>query len=252
MKPSESHHKPIKRFIGILLFIFSFTCLLAQDNDLSNQAITDLRNETESVLGLDDELANGEIYYQKNLSAAGHPFYITSDWSAGSVTVNGKTHHNLLLKLNIEDGELIMKVTQKSGSISSIALNNGFVDSFDLDGHHFVSSQNGEVGELKEGFYEQMYKGGFSFFANFRKTFVSEYNTRNPHGKYSKTFVSYYIFNNGEVTKLPSKGAFLKYFEAYKKEIKRFMSQNKIKYNKAGSSQLHALMQYCDDLVNNE
>jgi hypothetical protein len=47
---------------------------------------------------------------------------------------------------------------------------------------------------------------------------------------------------------MSAKSALLSYFDQHKKEIKRFMSRNKIKYSKASTDQLYMLMQYCDSL----
>ena len=241
-----------KEFALIIFFLFSLSGLLAQESDPSTeQAVNALISKTEAALGLDDELVDGEIYYQTNLSAKGHPFYQTEDWVSGSATVNGKVHKNLSLKLNIETNQLIMKITQKSGSSSSIVLNSGFVESFSLGTSQFINTGLISVEGLSANFYEEIYNGNFTFYTNYRKTFVSEYNSKNPYGRYSKTYVSYFIVDDSSTAKISSKGSLLSYFEPYKKELKRFMSKNKIKYNKANPGQLHALMQFCDDLVNN-
>jgi len=236
---------------ALLLFIFiKPLCISAQETRVKHQEdLLLLISNTDSILGADDELINGVIYIQENLFASGHPFFLNSEWIKGSITVNGKKHDGLFIKYNINTDELIIRAERKRGGTPVITLNNEFIDNFYLGDRYFVNSMNFEVKGIQTDFVEQLYFGSFAFYVSYSKLFNNDYNNKTPYGSYAKTTASYYLMQNDVITNIASKKALFNYFEPYKKDIKKFMKRNKIKYNKASSSQLYDLMQYCDQLT---
>jgi len=233
------------------VFVISFSFeAIAQDND--PDITGNLRSiilHTDSLLGADDELVNGKIYIQKNLLAEGHPFFLTNAWQEAAIIINGKLHDGLFLKYDIHADELVLKAERKRGGASVIALNNEFVESFYLKDRHFINSMGFDVKGIDTDFVEPLYQGSFIFFVSYKKSYNNDYNTKTPYGSYGKTTTSYFMLQDHQLSYISSKKAMLKYFEPYKKKIKRFMKKNKIKYSKASFGQLHNLMQYCDELT---
>ena len=235
---------------SLLFFTFISPCINAQEKSLTHQDDLQLLiSKADSILGADDELINGVIYIQENLFASGHPFFQSSEWQSGSVTVNGEKHDGLFLKYNINTDELILRAERKRGGTPVITLNNEFIDDFYMGDRYFVNSMSFEVKGIQTDFVEQVYLGSFAFYVSYLKLFKNDYNNKTPYGSYAKTTVSYYLLQNDVITNIASKKALFNHFEPYKKDIKKFMKRNKIKYNKASSGQLRDLMQYCDQLT---
>lgn len=205
---------------------------------------------TDSLLGADDELVNGKIYIQENLLAAGHPFFLNANWLVGNLTINGKVYDGLFLKYNIQTDELILKAERKRGGASVVSLNNEFVEEFTIEDRHFVNAMGFEVRGIQTDFVELLYRGSFIFFVSYTKSYNNDYNTKTPYGSYGKTTTSYFILQHNQLSYISSKNALLKYFDPFKKKIKKFMKKNHIKYSKASYGQLQNLMQYCDELSN--
>ena len=237
-------------FASLLFFIFIPSCINAQEKSLTHQDDLQLLiSNADSILGADDELINGVIYIQENLFASGHPFFLNPEWKEGSVTVNGEKHDGLFLKYNINTDELILRAERKRGGTPVITLNNEFIDNFYMGDRYYVNSMSFEVKGIQTDFVEQVYLGSFTFYVSYSKLFKNDYNNKTPYGSYAKTTASYFLLQNSIITNIASKKALFNYFEPYKKDIKKFMKRNKIKYKKTSSGQLRDLMQYCDQLT---
>ncbi len=246
----QDRHCLISCFFNLFLILFFFLSIecYTQENEVIS-GVLPVITRTDSILGADDELVNGKIYIQEHLMAAGHPFFLSSEWYVGSITVNGNIFEDVFLKYNIYTDELILKAERYRGGTVVISLNNEFVDNFRLGDRYFVNSINFKVRGLQTDFVELLYHGNFDFFVSYVKLFNNNYNNKTPYGNYTKTLSSFYIFQGGLLVSVGSKKSLLDYFELYKKEIKKFMKKHKIKYGKASYKELSVLMQYCDKLT---
>lgn len=246
--PSSLHNLFILFILGGIVLLTN-SVLNAQEKDILDKSELQLLvSKTDSLLGADDELINGKIYIQENLLAQGHPFFLTNDWQAGSVKVNGKEHDGLFLKYNINTGELILKAERKRGGASVIALNNEFIETFIIGDRFFINAMNFDVKGIQTDFVELLYQGRFNFFVSYSKSYNNDYTTKTPYGTYGKISTSYFLMQENQLTNITSKNAFLNYFITGKKEIKKYMKKNKIKYGKANFDQLSNLMEYSDQL----
>lgn len=222
-----------------------------QELEKFNDPINEIIAVSEDFLGADDELVNGKIYYQNNLNAQGHPFYLSNEWLPSELMINGKSHDNQQLKYDIENDEVAAIIQQKGGATYVITLNKNYLDEFTLANHLFINNKHLNIKEAKKHFLEQIYSGNFSFYANHTKLFVRQYNNKTPYGKYAKTSSAYFLIDKNVTYRISSKKVLLRHFESHKKEINKYMKVNKIKFNKASVEQLKMLMQYSDELINN-
>lgn len=234
----------------ILVFVLCLcTDIFAQEH--AGKIDADLQSvlkQADTLMGVDDELVNGKIYIQKYLLAEGHPFFLTSEWQKGSVTVNGKDHEDLFLKYNIYTDELILRADKMNGGTSVISLNNEFIESFQLESKYFLNAMSFDVRGIQTDFVELLYEGSFVFFVSYTKYFNNDYNIKTPYGSYGKTNTSYFLLQQGKLYEISSKAALLNYFKSGKKQIKKYMKKHKIKYAKASDEQLHDLMAFIDQL----
>lgn len=246
----KSTHKAILSILSLTFILLQSLIVFPQSDDDIMKAMDSIKHKSDSVYGLDFELVNGPIYYQKNLFALGDPFFGSSDWFDGQVRINGILHTGLKLKYNIELDQLIMLVTLKSGLATTIIMNEKHVVSFSLEQQHFISTSSITANDIKAVYVHEIYQGSFTLLASYKKNFINDYNTKTPYGKYSDRQSTYFIEENGVVTKIGNKKTLLTYFESVKKEISKYMKKNGFKFKKANSRQWHSLMLYCDELIN--
>ena len=233
--------------LGLVFFTLIQKSSIAQTEQTIN--FESLKKTADSVYGSSHELVNGELYYQSNLYAKGSPFYRSNDWLKGSVSINGTKHQNVFLKYNIETDQLILRPSLKNGMSTAIVLNTPFVESFYLLNNLFINSEQYKSKELKSAFVQEIYKGDFSFLASYKVLFITDYNDKSPYGRYSDVSKNYFIFQNGNVTKIASKKALTEYFEANKKDVRKLIKKEKIRFKKANPGQWRSLMKSIDELI---
>ncbi|RLD77537.1 MAG: hypothetical protein DRJ07_14545, partial [Bacteroidetes bacterium] len=126
-----------------------------------------------------------------------------------------------------------------------LVLNSTFVDSFYLGNHAFINLYNQNEIPHQFEYFEKIYTGKDLFLKKYRKKFITVYNNWYPDGKYSSQQYTYYIHYRGSLAKVNSKKAFLSFYDSYRKEIRKFMRKNKIKYKNATKEELIKLMTFC-------
>ncbi len=221
----------------------------AQDiNAQSSEALTALSEYTGKLYGTDDILVNGRSYIPDHFNAKGNPYFFSDKLTKSTLIINGKKYDKQEILYNIDIEKLILKTTLNNGEEVLLVLNPDFIDAFYLGEHHFVNGVIFFPESNFPGFVEQVYEDNFSVVIRYQKSFVSQYTANTPHGFYSATKSVNYIFDNGQLIKLPTQKSLLEYFSAHKKEIKKFMRKNKIKYKQANKIQLNKLFTYCDDI----
>ncbi len=245
-------HDLIPVLVLILFALLIHSTAFSQQSQHLDLAMDSLVALSDSAYGLDTELVNGPIYYQKNLYAQGTPFYGSSEWKTGSVTVNGRSHPGNLLKYNIETDKLILLASLRSGLSTSIILDPEHVEEFYLGNQHFIPAEDISNEMIRTDYVHEVYSGNIILVASYRKNFINDYNTKTPYGKYSDRQSTYFISLGGTVTRINNKKNLLSLFEAHKREIHRYMKQQKFKFRKADSLQWHDLMAFCDNLENSQ
>ncbi len=234
-----------KVFIVFFAIFSAFLVHSQQENDTLISSISKLIELSDKYYGTDDFLANGRYYFYKHKNYNGHPFFGNNVWEISNLFVNGKKFNDVKLKYDVESDQLILKTKYNLSSVD-IVLNDELVDSFNIQNHHFISSNQFEENTKLSHYFEIIYKGNFLFLIKHSKILINDYYNSPPYGKYTGLNSIFYIYNKGSFKKLPNKNTFLNYFKPFKREIKKFLKKNKIKYRKTNVNQLHVLLKYCD------
>lgn len=244
--------------VNILLLLFltlfiSNPILVGQNANTIQSQISDVLTNAKQVYGPDEMLENGRLYIPEHPKAKGNPYLTDTEWMNGNLIVKDDTYNNVLVKFNVCLEQLILKKAYEGQeSHIPIVLNNNFIDSFNSDDRYFVSLYTMPFIKELTGFVELIYEGRIVFIIKHHKEFITRYSQSNPHGAYSKLNSVYYIYEDDKLTRLSTKRSFLNYFEYYRKEIKKFMRQEGIRFKKASSPQLFELIKYCDEVSSDE
>jgi hypothetical protein len=227
----------------IALLILSYTGM-AQPKAILQQ----LKDTTNKVYGSSDLLNLGELYVAEHVFANGHPYFITNDYTLASVTIHNNTFEKIKARYNIERDQLIIRVNVDSGVYVPMVTKEDWIHSFKINEHYFVSINELQPSTEVKGYCEEVYKGKKMFFIKYKKKFIDNYTDLSPEGFFSVVKISKYVYDNKTFIPVNSRREFLELFSIHKKEIKKFMRKNKIRYAHASSAQLSALMHYCDGL----
>jgi hypothetical protein len=239
-------------FLTIGLFIFLNLGLCGQDTSRFIDTRDELLNYAEAVYGSDDMIINGRIYVPQHTLAEGHPYFEIADWVMGDVFIRGHRFKNLKLKYDIDLDEFVLYIEDKYQRKNYLVLNHHYVDSVYLGKYIFINTAAYPGIGRDLGYAELVYDNGLIFLVTYEKDFKKQYSESKPYGEYGKQYAERYIASEGSVSKVTSKKAFLKYFESYKKEIRRYMKKQKINYRKAGSGTLKNLFTYCHELYSGQ
>ncbi|MDW7693878.1 hypothetical protein R9C00_03895 [Flammeovirgaceae bacterium SG7u.111] len=112
---------------------------------------------------------------------------------------------------------------------SMVSLTTSNIKAFELEGRTFVKFANTQYDSsavthhIKEGFYEQVYKGTISCYVSWKKEFLeSKSNTENSSFKESHKIYAH-VAGDPEFKRINSKGSIMKLMPEKKKEIKAIL-----------------------------
>ncbi len=224
-------------------FLFFTGSVFAQDS----LALKQLINASDKNYGPSDLLNLGEIYRPERSNAGGNPFFLNED-RLTLIDVKGYVFKNVRARYNLESDQLILLAGLDSGATVRITAKENWVTSFSFNNYHFVNMAQFLPALHLSGYFELVYSGKMSLFIKRKKTFINTYNDVTPYGFYSEIKTSFYISDKVNFIAVKNKKAFLKLYPNNKKEIKKYLKDNKIKFTKSSNEQLTKLMRFCDEL----
>lgn len=238
----------------VLFIVVTNTFHAAEAQDIparSAGTVEELIEYSEKLYGFDDILVNGRAYLPAHYNARGNPYFLSDSWLKGRLIIDGRNYDDQQLLYNIEIEKLILETIINEKNKILLLLNTDRIDAFYIEQYHFVNAASLIPGIKFSAFVELVYDGNFKVITRHQKSFVSTYTRSTPNGFYSKTQSIHYIFDNGQLEKLPTKKSVFDYFYTHRKEIKNFMRKNNIKYKKSNTDQLKRLFEFCDSVSTN-
>lgn len=234
------------RFAIIYLF-FLIICVPHSDaQEIVSEKIKSFKTLTEKIYGLDDMLVNGKMYRQLS-DIESHPYFLTNTWKQGSITVNGNSYEDVLLKYNLHLDRVILGSVALSGSFRSTLLFDRFVNEFMIDSHHFIKVSILSNDKRIKGYVELITDEEPYFIIKHKKNYGiyrKSYEAGNNRSFYHNKPL-YFFCNEGKITRVSNQKSFLNYFLNHKKEIRQFIKNNNIDFSKASVSELQRLIIFC-------
>lgn len=189
-------------------------------------------------------LYNGAEYVGHLPSIKGYP-YVDSLWRAGTVTYDGVTYENIRLLYDLVDDVVVVPHID---SVYRMQLQSIKISRFSIPNHTFVrivrdSTHN--VG-LRTGFYDQLYDGRSKVLARRVKTIKTELVQNAVKEEYLSDNY-YYIGKNGLFYPVKSKRSVLNLFADQKKNLRKYLRENRIKFGKNREAAIVKLTQQYDE-----
>lgn len=235
-------------FLFFTLSLFLIPSLSAQQlNDTVINTVKELNDYSAYFYGIDDWLVNGRKYIPEHGNAKGHAYFSEQDWVTGTLVIKKKTYKDVEFKYNIDLDKIILRAEVTRGGLVYVLLNDDFVTSFIIGEHYFINSAQLLLAG-NSGYFELVFEGKHTLLIKHHKTFISEFNQNAPLGRFSDLNSVKYIYCDGLLNKIPSTKSLLTYFKPFRKEIKKYMKQEKIKYKKATNFELYQLLKYCNEI----
>lgn len=203
--------------------------------DASKNAV---RIYTQAV-GVQSHMFNGSEYLEYAAQGDETP-YMFEDWAYGTMEYSGEYYDNVPLFYNLATDQVITVYTGGS----KIQLLRPKVKYFTLEGHKFVRLDNGKVAE---GFYDLKYDGNMKFYIRRVKVAATKVNGNTADAIFELR-VKYYITRDDKFNSVKSKGSVMKLVKDKKKELKKYMRENKLKFGAQRESSIPKILAYYEQL----
>jgi hypothetical protein len=226
--------RPASRVLSLFFFIvFSAGHAFGQqphDSTLTNPATRNAYRVYSNTIGNEANLYNGVEYagYNEHNNDVGNAYFLSNDWSDGSVEYDGGQYDNVSLMYDLVTDQLIL---EQPYSHFKLALISGKVKNFTLGGHTFVylaGSKNDSL--IRPGFYDRLYGGRTSVFARRSKHLVQRIELREVVIEYPPT-TRYFILKDGVFFPVKSRASVLAVFRDRKKELRKLIRKNRLNFS---------------------
>ncbi len=195
------------------------------------------------AVGVNSPLYKGKEYLDYNFRIEGNQYFQSDLWQKGSVFYEGQFYQDVTMKYDIANKVVILDHAQLPVPIT---LESSSVEHFSLLGHHFIrlvaDTTNAAV---STGFYDLLYDGNTQFLINREKVLRDEIDDRKLRFWFEEKD-TYFIRKEGAYYKVKSKKSVLNVFPNHKKEIRKFLKKNKIKYRKQREEAIYLMVKYYD------
>ncbi len=233
-------------YVSFLGSIILYSQEESYPNNLTREEIIQL---TETQYGSDDILVNGIQYLPENIRANENPNFDWDESTGTKLFIKGRSYINVDIKYDITVDQLIFSKMQENYYELKLILNSTFVDSFYLGHNLFIKLTEPVKNSKQSVYFEKIYTVRDLFLKKYKKRFMGIYDLKNPYGKFSVQKSTYYIYHQGNLIKVNSKKEFVNFYNSYRKEIKKFLRRNNIKYLNANNEELSKLMTFCHDIT---
>ena len=190
--------------------------------------------------GLDMNLVNGILYYDKYRNVLNHPFYSGEEFLTGSVVISGIRYEDVRINYDIYSQYLVLEYPDFSGSSHSIIIPREHTDAFDFDGNYFKKLTLDDRGPL---FYQLIKADGIICYIHWekKKTTRSYEFTEFFTEPDKRCFLDYY----GKLSPFSNRRNFTSLVSGVpRKEITRHVREKGIQLSDATPGQLEDLLQF--------
>lgn len=218
--------------------------------NVSSQKVTidSVREEYDQLYGLDISLYSGKknlVYY---LNHHGHPYWQSDKPITGDLVIDGKRYNNQMLSFNIEKQEFVLTYLDYNKGKNQLIINPERIDTVLLDNVVFIRNHNKELNSV---FVQVLYSNKIECYKIWRKDLEISKKVKSSSGlAYTKEQTDLFLLKDKKAHRFYNKKSFLHFFDKiYWNSIKKYISENNIKFRKISDEKLSTLIKYCEDLT---
>ncbi len=199
-----------------------------------------------NATSISQNLYNGRQYYVYDARMEEHQFYQQRRWLNGMVLYDGQRFDSIPILYDIFHDEVVIR--HFNGD--HILLQTVKVDSFIVDQHHFARLESGKDinPQMRTGFYDVVYGGKSRTLVRRTKSRQEKIVDKRVIAYYpEKNF--FYVFKDGRYHSVHTKKSMLELFEDRKRELRKVLRENKIKFRKSRELAIVKMVETYDNLA---
>ena len=196
----------------------------------------------------DLHIYNGSEYLRTGHGARGTPFFIADSLLPGAVFYDNRLYENIPLHYDMVTGNVVIANYAQDNELSLVP---GKLSYFYISGHLFVRlvADSSLPSFISTGFYEKLYDGKFSVFAQRQKVLKQSTNAADSEARYLE-YSYYFVLLNNTFYRADDKRDFLAVMAGKKDEIRKYIKDNKINFNKKREASMVQVAEYYSQLKN--
>lgn len=200
----------------------------------------------EQELRTQSALYNGSRYMVPEYDREQHPYFSSEDWITGTVYYDGEYFREVPLMYDLYNGALI---AEHFPSGHPIQLVDEKVHFFEIHDHHFEKIHNESVGNSLPAtdFYDILHSGKTKLVARRQKLRRQEIEDLSIDTFYEERN-RYFVLKNDVFFPVKTKASLLKILSDRKRELKRFLKDEKTKAIRSREDVLTSIAAYYDSL----
>ena len=236
----------------LLVALFSVGFLHAQSPEelvaLQQQKIAFIYAQEHGDMG---KLIHGKVYEADLLPTRENPFWLSADWSLGSLQTKQVYYPELLLKYDAYRDALVFAADMMEEKW--IWVNELQVKSFEIRGKKFEYLGRGveqdilRAANLSPGYFELLYEGKSTLYAKREKLFRPYRDTYEYAGEFYKNSI-YFLWRDQTCWIIKGKKEVLQFTQDHTTEIEQYIKQQGIRFGSISDDQWVKLIRYYDSL----
>jgi hypothetical protein len=238
----------LNHIVSILFLFTSYfgSCLLGDLPDRSDTFYSIINQQ--DTLKENQILYTGKVWTNKYRRMNGDPFLFVNYFLPGTVSINGTTFKNLLIRYDIYSDEIMIPVNSEE----IVQLNREMIDSFSIifenKVHRFIFIPDDTLNSLKD------YKGYFNVLYNQKSALYIKHNcdistniTEKSDGEFLRSFKVYFVKDKIAHPIVAKNDLYVVMTDKYL-QIKKFIKDNKIKGSKNRPESYLPVIRFYDSL----
>jgi len=216
---------------SVLLFIALISLEWAQSqvvfpDTTFDQNYTVARREYDLSRNQQAAIYNGIQHVGYGSSLKGSAYFLTPEWSTGSVLYDGMLYKNIPLRYDLVAGDLVVQSPNGFG----INLYSPRVKYFTIEGHRFINISSQDA-DLSPGFYDVLIQGPMTILVKRHKKVVENIVGLEAEHEILQDD-NFYLLIDGRIHSIRNEDDMLKYTGEKRKEIKKSIKRNHIHFKK--------------------
>ncbi|MCX6320653.1 MAG: hypothetical protein NTX93_02460 [Bacteroidia bacterium] len=239
----------MNRIVFIWLFLLTISARVSLFSISSNESETFLTSIREQdTLKENQSLYTGKIWTNKYHRIIGDQFLFSNYFLPGTVSTNGKTFKNLLIRYDIYSDEIMIPVNREE----ILQLNKEIIDSFAINFENkiykFTKIQEDTLNGLKgyKGYFYVLYKQESALYIKYNKE-ISPNITEKSDGEFIQTH-KIYLVKDKIVHPITTKNDLYKALNADNVQIRNYLKNNKLKVSKKRPESFIPVIRFYDSI----
>lgn len=235
--------------VYFFILILSLNTLYAQDSTSAQLSTSNAIAFYNKFIGEDAHLFNGSEHSLYDFRIKGFAYFESNLLQSGIVNYDSVLYQNIKMGYDIVRDEL---TTNRYNQTFRITLVNEKIAYFSILNHYFVRLIQDSINKsiITTGFYDRLYNGKLKLFAKRQKKIIEKVTAEEGDQLWFEEHDGYFILRNNKYFSVKDKKELFDFFKDRKKDLKKYLRKNKIKFKDDPELAILKSVEYYDQLKN--